>query len=152
MRISDWSSGVCSSDLPMAGPWLSPQVVKRKSSPKLLPAIGGAPRGRWSAASGLRREFLQQLGQLRRRLDRHHADDVVAGIDVMHFTGDAGRQVGQQIEAGAADLRYADVLAQRRVALGPLEYLAEVSDAGGGQRAACAGRHAVDPGVLVAPT
>src|SRR3546814_9613141 len=70
MRISDWSSGVCSSDLPMAGPWLSPQVVKRKISPKLLPAIGGAPRGRWSAASGLRREVLQQLGQLRRRLDR----------------------------------------------------------------------------------
>src|SRR3546814_924745 len=112
--------GTPSTTQPMAGPWLSPQVVKRKVSPKLLPAIGGAPRGRWSAASGLRREVLQQLGQLRRRLDRHHADDVVAGIDVMHFTGDAGRQVGQQVEAGAADLRDADVLAQRRVQLVPL--------------------------------
>src|SRR3546814_7201141 len=52
----------------------------------------------------------------------------------MHLAGDAGREVGQQIEARAADLPDADVPAQRRVQLVPLEDVAEVADAGGGQR------------------
>src|SRR3546814_3823818 len=68
----------------------------------------------------------------------------------MHFTGDAGRQVGQQIEAGAADLRNADVLAQRRVQLVPLEDMAEIADAGGGQRLDRPGRDRVHADVLVA--
>ena len=33
-----------------------------------------------------------------------HADDIVAGIDMMDFAGHAGRQVGQEIEARAAHI------------------------------------------------
>src|SRR5205807_1001318 len=33
-------AGTPSTTTPIAGPWLSPQVVKRNSVPKLLPAIG----------------------------------------------------------------------------------------------------------------
>ena len=33
-----------------------------------------------------------------RRVDRLHADDVVAGIDVVDLAGDGAREVGEQIE------------------------------------------------------
>ena len=39
-----------------------------------------------------------------RRVRMLHADDVIAGVDVMHFAGNAARHVGQQISAGLADL------------------------------------------------
>src|SRR3546814_6766530 len=41
--VSATRGGTPSTTQPMADPWLSPQVVKRKVSPKLLPAIGRAP-------------------------------------------------------------------------------------------------------------
>src|SRR3546814_14517069 len=89
MRISDWSSDVCSSDL-----------------------VTGEGH----------------------RVDRLHADDVVAGVDVMDLAGDARGQVGHQVQPGAADILEGDVAAQRRVVLVPLQDVAEVADAGGGQR------------------
>jgi len=38
----------------MAGPWLSPQVVKRKSVPKLLPAVVTSSRNEPATAKRLR--------------------------------------------------------------------------------------------------
>ena len=66
-------------------------------------AKGGAEgitgHGRWRARrrsrrsscqrSRLRREVAQQLGQLRGRLGRHHADHVIAAVDVVHLAGNA---------------------------------------------------------------
>src|SRR6185437_158646 len=57
---------------PIAGPWLSPQVVKRKSAPKLLPAKGSSLDDRDV-----------------RRIHRLHPDDVIAAIDVVDLAGDA---------------------------------------------------------------
>ena len=65
--------------------------------PKLLPAMISA-LGR---AAG---ETLEKLRRLRRRIDRDHADGMVAGIDVVDLAGDAAAQIAQQVEAGAADL------------------------------------------------
>src|SRR5690606_13529712 len=92
---------------------------------------------RWSA-----RSFLD--GGDVRRIHRLHADDVVAGIDVVDLAGDAARQVGQKIEARAADLLDGDGLLQRRVVFVPLEDVAEVADAGGGQRLDRPGGDGVD--------
>src|SRR5690349_16210883 len=81
------SGGTPSTTTPMAGPWLSPQVVKRKSVPKLLPAK------RASLDDG-------DVG----RVHCFHADNVVAAIDVMHLAADARGEIAQQIEARAADV------------------------------------------------
>ena len=77
-----------------------------------------------------------------------HADDVIAGIDVMDFAGDAARQVGEEIERGLADLFERHIAAQRRVIFVPLQDVAEVADAGGGERLDRAGRDGVDADVL----
>src|SRR5215813_12812385 len=109
--------GTPSTTTPMAGPWLSPQVVKRKSVPKLLPAK------RASLDDG-------DVG----RVHRFHADHVVAAIDVVHLAADARGQVAQEIEPGAADVIDGDVALERRVVLVPFEDVAEVADAGRRQR------------------
>src|SRR4051812_18979585 len=41
-------------------------------------------------------EVAEQFGDLLRGRGLDHADDVVAGVDVQHFTGHAGAEVGQQ--------------------------------------------------------
>src|ERR1700732_1862014 len=69
-----------------------------------------------------------------RRVGMLHADDVIAGIDVMHLTGNAARHVGQKISAGLANLLDGDAAAERRIVLVPLQDVAEVADAGGGER------------------
>ena len=79
-----------------------------------------------------------------------HADDVIAGIDVMDLAGDAARQVGEQIDGGVADLVDGHVAAQRRVVLVPLQDVAEVADAGRRQRLDRPGRDRVDADVLAA--
>src|SRR3984957_594586 len=71
---------------PIAGPWLSPQVVTRNRWPKLLCDIG--------RASVVHHRDVGRLGVL-------HADDVVAAIDVVHLAGDAGGEVGQQVDRRA---------------------------------------------------
>src|SRR5690348_12704045 len=77
--------GTPSTTEPIAGPWLSPQVVKRNDVPKLLPATLA------SLAPALDD---RDVG----RVDRLHADHVIAGIDVMHLAGDAGAEIAQEIE------------------------------------------------------
>ena len=88
--LSGMRGGTPSTTQPIAGPWLSPQVVKRNSVPKLLPDIGRQP-------FGLKVASISATG--RRRVDGQHADDVVAAVDVVDLAGDAGAEVAQQIEA-----------------------------------------------------
>src|SRR5690349_25029939 len=94
--------GTPSTTAPIAGPWLSPQVVNRKAVPKLFPAMISA----LVRAAG---ETLKKLSRLRRRIHRDHADGVIAGIDVMDFTRDATAQIAQQVEGRAADFADRDV-------------------------------------------
>src|SRR5215468_895673 len=131
--------GTPSTTQPMAGPWLSPQVVKRKRWPKLLKDI-----------SGLRVESLQELGDLGRRFGSEHADDVIAAVDMMDFPGDSRGQVAEEVQAGAAHLVRGDVTLQWRIQLVPLEDVAEVADAGGRQSLDWAGGDGVDANVLPA--
>src|SRR5262249_15484981 len=67
-------------------------------------------------------------GRYVRRIDRLHADDVVAGIDVVHLAGDGSRQVGEEIEGSVTDLLDGDRAFHRRVQLVPFEDIAEVAD------------------------
>src|SRR4051794_9795063 len=88
--------GVPSTTPPTAGPWLTPQVVKRNCVPKLLPAMCRvASHGR-------------DVG----RVDCLHADDVIAAIDVMDLAGDAGSEVAEQIDPGTAHILDGDVALQ----------------------------------------
>src|SRR5882724_3731956 len=136
---SGMRGGTPSTTQPIAGPWLSPQVVKRKRWPKLLKDI-----------SGLRIEPLQELGDLGRRFGAQHADDVIAAVDVVNLAGDAGRQLAQEIESGAADIFGRDVALQRRVELVPFENIAKIADARRRQGLDRARGDGVDPDVLAA--
>src|SRR5215469_5958009 len=86
--------GTPSTTTPIAGPWLSPQVVKRNSVPKELPAIARSDH----------RDV--------RRVDGLHTDDVIAAIDMMHFAADPGRKIAQQIETGTANILGRDITLQ----------------------------------------
>src|SRR5262245_35896624 len=66
--------GTPSTTQPIAGPWLSPKVVKRKSVPKVLLDMAGALLRELGAG--------QQFGNLGSGIHRHHADGVISGIDV----------------------------------------------------------------------
>ncbi len=74
--------GVPSTTQPIAGPWLSPKVVKRNRWPKVLADMEGlpGPSGRYSLDRC-------DVG----RIHRLHADDVVAAVDVVGFAGHTGR-------------------------------------------------------------
>src|SRR5689334_8387932 len=102
--------GTPSTTTPIAGPWLSPQVVKRKRVPKEFPP---------TAPSSDRAD----VGCV----DRLHADPVIPAVDVMHLAGDAAGEIAQKVEAGAADLLDGDVALERRVVLVPFEDIAEVA-------------------------
>src|SRR6266571_397790 len=110
--------GTPSTTTPIAGPWLSPQVVKRNSVPRVLPAM-------------IARLDHRNIGGV----GAFHADDVIPAIDVMHFAGNPGRQIAQQINPGAADILDRDIALQRRIELVPFEDVAEIADPGGRQRA-----------------
>ena len=53
------------------------------------------------------------------RVDRLHANDMIAAIDMMHLTGDAGTEIAEQIKSGATDLLDGDIALERRVVLVP---------------------------------
>src|ERR1044072_8630322 len=127
---SEMRGGTPSTTTPIAGPWLSPQVVKRNRVPKLLPAIRLPldDRDVWG------------VGAL-------HANDMVAAIDVMHLAGDPGRQIAKQVNAGPADLLDRDVALQWRIELVPFEDIAEVADTGGGQGLDRPGGDRVNPDI-----
>src|SRR5260370_41698455 len=96
--------GTPSTTTPIAGPWLSPQVVYRNSVPNEFPAMMLPSHDR----------DVGRVGAL-------HADDVIAAIDMVDLAGDPGRQIAQQIDPGAADILDRDVALQGRIQLVPLE-------------------------------
>src|SRR5258708_33617195 len=104
--LSGMRGGVPSTTQPIAGPWLSPQLVNRKSVPKLLPAM--------PASALLALEIAEQLGDLLGRRGLDHADDMVAASDMHHFTGNGGAEAPQQIDAAAADFLGGDSAGERR--------------------------------------
>src|SRR5260370_34294468 len=138
------SGGTPSTTTPIAGPWLSPQVVKRNSVPNVLPAIARDP----ASLSSFPRKREPRATTVPLTLDPRfrggdeailpscapsshdrnvagvgafHADDVIAAIDVVHLPGDPGRQITQQINPGAADILDRDVALQRPITLVPFE-------------------------------
>ena len=68
-----------------------------------------------------------------RRFGVLHADHVIARIHVQDLAGDAPRHVGDEIGGRLADLLDGDGAPERRVVLVPLQNVAEIADAGGGQ-------------------
>ena len=73
-----------------------------------------------------------------------HRDDVVAGIDIVDFAGDAARQIRQQIQRRAAELIQRHAAAERRMLLLEREHRARIADAGAGQRADRPGGNRID--------
>src|SRR5215469_1338786 len=92
--VSGRRAGTPSTTTPIAGPWLSPQVVKRNSVPKELPAIA--------------RSDYRDVG----RVDGLHPDHVVAAVDMMDFATDPSRKIAQQIQPGATDIFGRDITLQ----------------------------------------
>src|SRR5207249_9055465 len=127
LRLSShcWISGAASGrhggtpsrTTPIAGPWLSPQVVKRNKAPNELPAIE-------SSVALHDRDV--------RGVDSLHPDHVVAAIDMMDLACDPRRKITQQVEASAADVFDRDVALQWRIELIPLQDIAKVTDPRGG--------------------
>ena len=64
-----------------------------------------------------------------------HRDDVVAGIDIMDFAGDAAGQIRQQIQRRAAEFVERHAAAERRMLLLEREHRAGIADPGARQRA-----------------
>src|SRR5207237_1776489 len=60
-----------------------------------------------------------------RRVLGLHANDIVAGVDVVNFPGDAGREIAQQVQSRPADILDRDVAPQRRIIFIPLHAVAE---------------------------
>ena len=63
-----------------------------------------------------------------------HADDMIAGIDMVDLAGHAARHVGEQVHSGMAHVFDGHIAPQRRVAFVPSQDIAEAADAGGGRR------------------
>src|SRR5690606_25897440 len=55
-----------------------------------------------------------------------HSDQVVAGIDMVHFAGHAAGEPGQEVQACAADIVDRDIAPQRGVELVPFEDVTEI--------------------------
>jgi hypothetical protein len=110
--VSGIRGGQPSIATPIAGPWLSPHVVKRKSVPKEFDAIlfsylivdeqlGGDSRAsayRMSALFriGCRLHSIEHLGKLLGFIDRDHANGVVPGIDMKYFAGYSRTHIAKQ--------------------------------------------------------
>src|SRR5260370_18750684 len=69
------------------------------------------------------------------RVGMGHGDDVVAAIDKMNLAGDAGREVREQVESGAAKLFECHAAMQRRMALLECEHETRIPDPGSRHRA-----------------
>src|SRR6516164_96607 len=76
-----------------------------------------------------------------------HSNDVVSGVDMVDLTGDPAREIGQQINRGISNFLDRYAAPKRRIVLVPFEDVAEVADAGGGERLDWSSRYRVDPNV-----
>src|ERR1700761_9523185 len=83
--------GTPSTTQPIAGPWLSPKVVKRNRVPKGFEDMASVRATRLFGEV----RAAEQLGNCAGGIDRQDADDMVACIDVVHCAGDAARQIAQ---------------------------------------------------------
>src|SRR5258707_10264178 len=97
-----------------------------------------------SCAEIPRRTSLVRTGISPERVGMWHGDDIVAAIDKMNLAGDAGREVREQVESGAAKLFERDAAMQRRMALLEGEHETRISDAGSRQRADGSRRNRID--------
>src|SRR5580698_3137706 len=119
--LSARRGGQPSTTQPIAGPWLSPQVVTRNRWPKVLCDMRGeGPRPPvYSPAAGLDDRDIRRGGVL-------HPDDVVAAIDVMHLSGHRRGKIGQQIHPSPTHLFDRNISLHRRIELVPAQDVAEV--------------------------
>src|ERR1700704_628759 len=131
---SSWMpGGQPSTTQPIAGPWLSPQVVMRNRWPKLLCDMG-ASYARMSLLCHYPAEpLLLSHGNVGRVL-RLHADHMVAGVDMQDLPGHAAPEVRQQIKRAGPHILDGDRAPERGVVLVPFQDIAEIGDARGGER------------------
>ena len=81
----------------------------------------GRPRRARARRLGL--EALQQLADLGCGVLGHHADGMIAGVDVVDLAGHRAGEIRQQVEAGAADLGSQGVRVNA-ISAGPIKTLA----------------------------
>src|SRR5579863_7820420 len=91
----------------------------------------------------LRRPPLQIRG-------RRHADHIEAGIDKVHFAGDATCQVAKQIKCRPADMVKLDGFLERGMALVPFEHHAGIAHRRARKGAHRPGRDGVHPDAVLA--
>src|SRR5262249_9041607 len=125
--VNGMPGGQPSTTHPIAGPWLSPEGGERERWPKLLCELAFRPR---------RRDIGRVIGL--------HADHVVAGIHMHHFTGDRTRKIGQQEQRCVADFGRGHGPPQGGVVLVPFQHVAKIADAGGGERPDRTGGERID--------
>src|SRR5437764_11090601 len=95
----------------------------------------------------LRRDVLRKISSPQPLRPRNR-NDIVTGIDMVDFTGYAGRQIGQKVKRRPADILECHRFAQWRMGALEREHGARVGDAGPSERAYRAGRQGVDANAL----
>src|ERR1700733_13997170 len=83
-------------------------------------------------SASLRRIVFVLLLIRAKRIRLRHGDDIVTGIDEMNLAGDAGREVGEQIERSTAKLFERHAAAKRRIPLLEGKHHTRLADAGAG--------------------
>lgn len=96
-----------------------------------------------------RLEISQNFCRFMRIVNINHCNRVVAVINVQDFAGNGFAERRQQSQSGTADLFLRNVCLQRRVQLVPAQNLAEIADAGSGQRFNRAGGNRIDADFLL---
>src|SRR5260370_5391393 len=136
-----------------AGPSISqlkvmPFAVMRMVRPRLYSTGASGPacaRRRRNVARRAPRRTSLVRGDIRpERVGMRHGDDIVAAIDKMNLAGDAGREVREQVESGAAKLVERHAAMQRRMALLEGEHETRIGDAGSRQRTDGSRRNRID--------
>src|SRR5215203_399627 len=104
----------------------------------------------WRAPSNERtwRSALRSLAVLAVDRGRRHADGVVACIDIVDRAGDAGAEVGQQVEPRTTDIGQLDIAPQGRGLARHAVDVACTADHRAGQGAHRPGRDRVHPHAL----
>src|SRR5438093_666923 len=124
--VSGMPGGQPSTTQPIAGPWLSPQVVMRNRRPNVLYDMGTCyPHVPTLSLPARWEPLLLHHGDVGGVLVLH-ADHVVAGVDMQDLPGHAAPEVGQKIEGTCAYVLDGHGAPERRVVLVPLQDIAEV--------------------------
>src|SRR5262249_19619925 len=77
--------------------------------------------------------FLRAAGL--ERIGLRHGNDVISGVDKVNLSGDACREIRQEIKPGAPQFLQSDATAERRMSLLECEHISRVRNAGAGKRA-----------------